>query len=194
MPKPRSNKTRTAQKNTEHEIQTQGISLNTTESPRVVIDTCVFISAKISTNNTSSPFKIIEKWREGYFILIISPKLLEELILKLSERTECTERYINNFVEEILLNSLMLDDDWETNCFDSIDPEDNILASAIYQGNAHYLVSTDKAVLNKKTFQNTTIINPNNFLVELNKKNIQIQKLDLISINKTIKFKVEVEV
>lgn len=197
MPKPRSKKRRTVQENIECEIETQVSPPDIVELPKVVIDTCVFISAKISKSSTSSPVQILEKWREGHFTLIISPELLEELIYKLSERTQCTRKDLEDFVREILLNSLVLEGGWTTHCFDSVDPEDNILAAATYQGNAHYLVSTDNAVLNKKVFQNTLIINPNKFLIELGNlknKNTQVENLDLVNINRNIKFKVEVEV
>ena len=154
MVKPKRKKERTAEVKTNIDL------------PRVVIDTCVFISAKISKDITSSPVEILKKWREGYFIVMISDDILEELVRILTEKHICTEDEIIELVAEIVVKCRLLES-WETDCFDKADKGDNILAAAIYQGKANYLVTTDKNILNLKHYRKTTIISPNKFLEEL---------------------------
>ena len=53
------------------------------DSPLVILDTSVFLSALLSKNPNSAPCQIIRYWREDRFKLVISPQLLEELVEKL---------------------------------------------------------------------------------------------------------------
>jgi predicted nucleic acid-binding protein len=53
------------------------------DSPLVILDTSVFLSALLSKNPNIAPCRIIRYWREGRFKLVISPQLLEELVEKL---------------------------------------------------------------------------------------------------------------
>lgn len=50
---------------------------------KVVIDTSVFVAAILSKNSQSAPNQVVNKWRQGYLILIISPQILEELVITL---------------------------------------------------------------------------------------------------------------
>lgn len=181
-PKPKANKKGT-QTNKEHKQKTEVLNKNSNRLPRVVIDTSVWISAKISISNTSNPYKVYEKWQKGYFTIIIDNSLLTELIEKLEEKTKLTEEAISNFIEEIInSDTIFLEENWTTESFTEIDPGDNILAVATYQGNADYLVTSDKRVLNKKYFKGTKIISINDFLnlEELNRvKNIESQTIEM---------------
>jgi predicted nucleic acid-binding protein len=51
-----------------------------TNKPLVVIDTSVFISSLLSTNPHSAPNRIINHWRVGDFLLIMTPKIEAEII------------------------------------------------------------------------------------------------------------------
>ncbi len=44
---------------------------------RVVVDVNVFVSAVLTAGGT--PHRLFERWRDGAFDLIVSPKLAEEL-------------------------------------------------------------------------------------------------------------------
>ncbi len=54
---------------------------------KVILDTSVFISAILSKNPNTAPNQILQRWQEGYFRLVISPQLQEELIIVLSRNT-----------------------------------------------------------------------------------------------------------
>lgn len=56
------------------------------KKPLVVLDTSVFISAYLSSKEHTSPNKILNLWQQSYFILIVTPSLIEELILVLQRK------------------------------------------------------------------------------------------------------------
>ncbi|MGI0479613.1 putative toxin-antitoxin system toxin component, PIN family [Geminocystis sp. CENA526] len=136
------------------------------KKPLVVLDTSVFISAYLSSNELTSPNKILNLWQQSYFILIVTPSLIEELILVL-QRKKVDELYIISLVEKIREKSLIKRGIYETNYLDNIDPKDNIFLSACYEGKADYLVSLDKHLLNLKHFHQTLIFNPQSFLNQI---------------------------
>ena len=58
-----------------------------TKSIRVVIDTNVFVSAALSKNPSSSTREILERWKQGEFILLICMALAEEIAEKLLDHS-----------------------------------------------------------------------------------------------------------
>jgi len=157
---------------------------------RVVVDTCVFISAKIGKSNENKPLELIEQWRKGNFLLITSEKILAEVILKLDKKFNYSREEISDYIDEIYYNpNTLVLEDWDTNVFDPIDPEDNMLVAASYQGNADYLVTSDKRILRQENYQGTRIISINNFLIELER--IDFGK-ELLKEKVEIKFKIKV--
>jgi putative PIN family toxin of toxin-antitoxin system len=136
------------------------------KNPKVVLDTSIFISAYLSKNEQKSPNKILTLWQQGDFILILTPLLIEELIIVL-ERKKVDELSILKLVENIAEKAIIKEGIYQTNILDNIDPKDNMFLSACYESNANYLVSLDKHLLNLKHFHNTLIFNPQSFLNQL---------------------------
>ena len=134
--------------------------------PLVVLDTSIFISAYLSSNSESSPNQILRLWQKGNFILIITPAIIDELIIVL-ERKKVNESSIVKLVELIAEKAVIKEGIYQTNFLDEIDPKDNIFLSASYEAKADYLVSLDKHLLNLKHFHNTLIFNPQSFLNQL---------------------------
>ncbi len=138
----------------------------TLNKPLVVLDTSIFISAYLSDNHQSSPNKILSLWQQGDFILIVTPSLIEELIIVL-ERKKVNESSIVKLLELIAEKAIIKEGIYQTNYLDDIDPKDNIFLSACYESKADYLVSLDNHLLNLKHFHNTLIFNPQSFLDQL---------------------------
>ena len=65
--------------------------------PKVVIDTSVFVAAILSKNSQSAPNQVLNKWRQGYLTLIISPQILEELVITLLR-----QKISANLIEDIV--------------------------------------------------------------------------------------------
>lgn len=134
---------------------------------QVVLDTSIFISAYLSKNEQKAPNKILTLWQQGDFILIVTPSLIEELIIIL-ERKKVNKLSIIKLIENIAEKAIIKEGIYQTNYLDDIDPKDNIFLSACYESKADYLVSLDKHLLNLKHFHNTLIFNPQSFLNQLN--------------------------
>ena len=137
-----------------------------TKKPLVVIDTSVFISALLSSSLNSAPNLVLNRWREGDFILIMTPQIEAEIALLLT-RKQVPEEMIVSLFDAFDDLAFYEEGIYETNFLDSIDPKDNIFLSACYESKADYLVSLDKHLLNLKHFHQTIIFNPQSFLNQL---------------------------
>jgi putative PIN family toxin of toxin-antitoxin system len=137
-----------------------------TKQPLVVLDTSVFISAYLSKNFATAPNRILTRWQRGDFLLIMTPQIVDELLLVL-ERKKVQDELILALAESIYGLALFKEGAYETNFLDEIDPKDNIFLSACYESKADYLVSLDKHLLNLKHFHKTLIFNPQSFLNQL---------------------------
>lgn len=136
------------------------------DKPKVVLDTSVFASAFLSKNIFSAPNQIINRWKNGDFILIITPQILKELIVVLL-RKKIKRDLIKILVKSINSLAIYKEGIYKTNILDNIDSKDNMFLSACYEGKADYLVSLDKHLLNVKHFHQTLIFNPHSFLNQL---------------------------
>lgn len=123
--------------------------------------------------------QVIRAWEEREITLLISPETLAELIAvlarpRIQQRTHTTsdqlleglKKYAKHVPGKL---------PFEPACRDPKD--DKFLACAV-EGNAHYLVSSDKDLLDMKVFQGVCILNPGQFLVVL-----QISRMDATKLN-----------
>ena len=95
-----------------------------TKKPLVVLDTSVFISAYLSNNFTTAPNRILTRWQRGDFLLIMTPQIVDELLLVL-ERKKVKDELILALAESIYGLALFQEGAYETNFLDEIDPKDN---------------------------------------------------------------------
>src|SRR3990167_2538340 len=116
---------------------------------KAVLDTNVFISALFWTG---SPHNVLAKALESEFILITSREILKEIEERLLNKFKFPVEDILSFLEIIVLNSHI------------VEP---IIECAV-SGNADYIVTGDKDILNLKEFRGIKIITSNQFLKVLN--------------------------
>ena len=136
----------------------------TPSPPKVILDTSVFIAALLSNNAQSSPSQVLDAWRNSKFTLVMSPQLLQELIVILNRQTIPLVD-IQSLITVIAKTSLFIDGAYETTILDKIDPNDNIFLAAAYESKADYLASLDQQhLLPLKYFHGTQILNPSLFL------------------------------
>ena len=113
------------------------------EKPLVVIDTSVFVSALLSPDFNSAPNKVLNKWSEGYFTMIMTPQIETEIAI-VSNRKQIPEAIIVSLFDAFDDLAFHQEGIYETNFLDEIDSKDNIFLSASYEAKADYLVSLDK--------------------------------------------------
>ncbi|MBE9089834.1 putative toxin-antitoxin system toxin component, PIN family [Microcystis aeruginosa LEGE 11464] len=134
------------------------------DSPLVILDTSVFLSALLSKNPNSAPCQIIRYWREGRFKLVISPQLLEELVEKLLVKN-IDRNDIKDILRAIFYTAIKIQGIYQATLLDQVDPNDNMFLAAAYEIGADYLVSLDKKhILPLKHYHHTQILSPNLFL------------------------------
>ncbi len=129
---------------------------------RVVLDTNVFISGIFWEGNFSS--KIIEAWKKRKFDLIASVSIIEELEKTLRTfKIQMGEEMIKELKRIIIENAIIIEPKKKLHIIKE-DPDDNKFLEVALEGQAQYIVSQDKHLLNLKEFSGIKIITPERFL------------------------------
>ena len=129
--------------------------------PLVVVDTNVFVSAFIWGGR---PKKVVERWLEGKFFLLLSPFLLNEITLVL-QRFGFGKRDLKEIKEILENNSLRFLP--RRKVHQCRDKKDNQILDLCLAVKADFLVTGDKDLLIIKKFQQTKILTPKEFLAKI---------------------------
>lgn len=133
---------------------------------KVVIDTNQFISGIISKNGASA--KLIDAWRQYKYLLIISDNIIIGEIRRVLEYPHIKKKYhISNKDILSLLDLIKTEATVVSNFTPDIiknDPDDNKILGCAIMGNADYIISGDKHLLELKKHKNIKIITVNKFL------------------------------
>jgi uncharacterized protein len=136
---------------------------------KAVIDANVFISSALAPG--SNPDKIIDLVRHDKIILVISQDILEEirevfLYPKIKRRLNLTSREINDFLSQIAKSALITPGLFNLKVIKADPRDDKYLACAL-EGQADYIISGDKHLLNLKNYHRIEIVNPATFLSDI---------------------------
>lgn len=137
---------------------------------RVVLDTNVVISATLIQGGKED--QILRAWQYKAFELVFSPQILEEVgralfYEKLQKFRWMTEEEITMLLQRLAQESLLVPG--RVTVAASRDPEDNKFLAAAIEGEARYVVSGDKDLLDLKTYRGVRIVTPAAFLRALRK-------------------------
>jgi putative PIN family toxin of toxin-antitoxin system len=142
---------------------------------RVVLDANVLISATISRRG--SPGKILDLWEKEKFDLVLSPSILEELervihYPKIQQKYHLPEERVEQFLGLISNQSITVTPHPKINVIEK-DPSDNRYLECAKAGNASYIVTGDRHLLELKEFKGIVILPLAGFiaLLELEAKN-----------------------
>lgn len=136
---------------------------------RATLDTNLFVSMAIRPGGV--PDRIRIAWRNGQFILLISPPLLAEVrrvlayprlraLIRLSPSEEA--ELLRLLVEETEITAGTLRVEAVPD-----DPADNFVLACAVEGRAHYLVSGDTHLLSLRDYSGIPIITARAFLTVL---------------------------
>jgi putative PIN family toxin of toxin-antitoxin system len=132
----------------------------------IIIDTNVFISTLLKSKNC---VEILEGIKQNKFNLVISEKLIEEILLVVekdkfefaeSEKTELKELLIEKSIPAVSKGKIPI----------CRDPKDSIILECATAGEVDCIVTGDKDLLALKKFRNIPIITPKKFLHLLKKR------------------------
>lgn len=127
----------------------------------VVLDTNVFISGIFWKGNFCS--QIIDAWRKGEFTLVSSTPIIEELTEILKDfKIQMPNEMIEAWKSMIIQNSVIVE---TKNKIDIIEhASDNKFLETAVEGNAEYIISQDKHLLELKEYKGIKIVLPEDFL------------------------------
>lgn len=129
---------------------------------RVVLDTNVFISGIFWEGNYSS--QIIDLWRKGKIELICSVEMIEEFVnTLLSFKIKMPLTEIDSWKNLIIENSTIVDAIKDEQLVIE-DKDDAKFIEAGITGEADYIISQDKHLLNIKEYKSIKILSPKQFL------------------------------
>ncbi len=133
---------------------------------RVVIDTSSLVSYVLTRGELMR--RVVAHWRAGTFILLSSPATRTELagvlaqpairqlaVASLDELVQGLERFAENVPGVLDLSGACRD------------PKDDKFLACAVGGKAHYLVSSDRDLLDMRHYRGMAIVNPGQFLLAL---------------------------
>jgi putative PIN family toxin of toxin-antitoxin system len=133
---------------------------------RVVIDTSSLVSYVLTRGELMR--RVVAHWRAGTFTLLSSPATRAELAdvlarpairqlaaTPLDELVRGLERFSEHVLGVLDLSGACRD------------PKDDKFLACAVEGGAHYLVSSDRDLLDMRRYQDVAIVNPGQFLLAL---------------------------
>ena len=146
---------------------------------RATFDTNIFVRKVIRKDNLSN--HLFSLWREGRFVLALSPAIIDEIEKVLSRRTlRLKYRYTLTEVKD-LIDLLQQASIIEVNASFELchrDPTDNMFVDCAILGRVQFLVSTDNDLIDDSELKRAlfefgvTIIDPPNFLEKIQEAEI----------------------
>jgi putative PIN family toxin of toxin-antitoxin system len=139
-----------------------------TQTPKIIIDTNLWISFLIGKSFTNLKSLIVEKQIE----IIISEQLLTE-IRTVTQRPKLTKYFPQQKVEDFLefLISIAIKIEITSNVTLCRDPKDNFLLALAKDSKADYLLTGDNDLLTLNRFENTEILKYIDFIHQENLQN-----------------------
>jgi putative PIN family toxin of toxin-antitoxin system len=133
---------------------------------KAVIDANVFISSALAPG--SIPDKVIDLVRQGKITLVISPDILAEirevlLYPKIKKRLSLTAKDADEFVSQIAKTALITAGLFNLKVIKA-DPQDDKYLACALEGQADYIISGDRHLLDLKSFRGIKIMPPGTFL------------------------------
>ncbi len=126
---------------------------------KVVPDTNIILSSVFWKGN---PHEVIRKGILGEYQLVISAKILDEVVDKLRNKFHFPEERIQELIDIIMVYYHIID---VTSKFDVVrDKSDNKIIECAFDGKVDYIVTGDPDLLTLKEFSGIKIIKAKDFL------------------------------
>lgn len=132
---------------------------------KAVIDTNVFMSALI--NQSGAPAKILRRWRNRQFILVISAAIEFEYTDVLLNATQIPAKEVQDLLEEVRTHALAVPISGTLHVCK--DPDDDVFLETAMTGKSNFLVTKNLKHFPKKSYQGIKIVKVSAFLRELEK-------------------------
>jgi putative PIN family toxin of toxin-antitoxin system len=134
---------------------------------KVVIDTKVFVSSFLKT--AGAPRKIIELWKRGEIVICLSDEIVTEYINVLFRIGLKGEEEIGKLLELLNRKVNIIFASTERTLQVVIAPGVDKFVECALIAKADIIISTDQHLLDLKEYKHVKILNPSEFLEEVNK-------------------------
>lgn len=136
---------------------------------KAVLDTNILVSG--TTIPKGNPFSIVKAWKEGHFILVTAPQLIQEVLEVLNRPYirydyNLTDVNLSNLVKALSHDALVVEGLLEIPRV-ARDPDDDQILACAKEGRADYIVTGDQGLLNLKRYEGIPIVTPKAFLAIL---------------------------
>ena len=136
---------------------------------RAVLDANVFVSAVL--NPMGTPARLYTLWHEGRYDVLMSAAILDEVARvirypKIAERHGWSESQHQAFIEDIVSLAISTPGALTLTVIQD-DPADNRYLECAVEGQADFLVTGDRLLLNLEEYQGVTLLTPRAFLDRL---------------------------
>jgi putative PIN family toxin of toxin-antitoxin system len=134
---------------------------------RAVLDANVVISGILSENGT--PGKILKAWYEDRFHLVVAPAILYELRRVLQyprvvRRHRWSLAQVREFLEDLASLAILTSGQLALTTVVAEDPSDDRYIECAIEGEATYIVSGDRHLLDLETYEGIEIVSPRAFI------------------------------
>lgn len=131
---------------------------------RVVIDTSTLISYVLTAGEITS--RIIAGWRAEELVVLSTPQTRQELrrVLESPRILRRTQSPLTRLADDMERFSLRIAGSLQLTGI-CRDPKDDIFLACAVEGQADYLISSDRDLLDLVRYQEVCILNPGEFLV-----------------------------
>ena len=140
---------------------------------RVVLDTNVFVSSLLSTQGL--PAQVLNAWREGRYMLVISPPIIAEIVdvlesPRLSKRYFIRPEDIEQLVDLLKTDTIIVPGRAVVKGTVPQDPRDEVFLACAVDANADCIVSSDRHLLDLQTYRGIPILSGKEFAEKLEKQ------------------------
>lgn len=137
---------------------------------RAVLDTNVFVSSLL--NKTGAPARLLDAWRAGEYLLVISPPIIAEIksvleLPRIRKRYALTGQEIRQLLDLLEKDAILAPGLSPTKGAVPQDPADEMFLSCALEAGADFIVSGDNHLLNLKSYRKIPIITVQEFLDHL---------------------------
>jgi len=140
---------------------------------RVVLDTNVFVSSLLSTQGL--PAQVLNAWREGRYMLVISPPIIAESVdvlesPRLSKRYFIRPEDIEQLVDLLKTDTIIVPGRAVVKGAVPQYPRDEVFLACAVDANADCIVSGDRHLLDLQTYRGIPILSGKEFAEKLEKQ------------------------
>lgn len=133
---------------------------------KVVLDTNILVSGTIVPKG--NPYGVIKAWKEGQFLLVVTPQLIQEVIEVLMRPHirrgySLGDQQVSDVIQAIVEGGLMVPGRLEIAAV-ARDPDDDAILACAKEGKANYIVTGDKDLLDLDVFEGIPIVSARKFL------------------------------